>query len=51
MICDEYDPRYRPWYTIAASGAKNVIILLDKSRSMQDNGQFAKAKNAVKNVI
>lgn len=51
MICDEYDPRYRPWYTIAASGAKNVIILLDKSRSMQDSEQFAQAKNAVKNVI
>lgn len=33
--CDEYDPRTRPWYTIAASGAKNVVILLDKSSSMR----------------
>ena len=34
-MCDEYDPRIRPWYTIAASGSKNVLILIDKSSSMR----------------
>lgn len=51
-VCDEYDPRYRPWYTIAVSGAKNVIILLDKSQSIiSDSDQFLIAKKAVINVI
>jgi hypothetical protein len=38
--CGDYDPRYRPWYTAAASGAKNVIILIDKSSSMTKNGEL-----------
>lgn len=49
--CDDYDPRYRPWYTIAASGAKNVIILLDKSSSMLASGKLEIAKAAVLSVI
>ena len=49
--CDDYDPRYRPWYTIAASGAKNVIILLDKSGSMTKSGKLEVAKNAVASLI
>ena len=32
--CTDYDPRYRPWYTIATSGAKNVILMIDVSGSM-----------------
>lgn len=50
-ICDDYDPRYRPWYTIAASGAKNVIILIDKSSSMSEAGKLQIAKNAVISMI
>jgi uncharacterized protein with von Willebrand factor type A (vWA) domain len=50
-VCDDYDPRYRPWYTIAASGAKNVIILIDKSSSMSKAGELEIAKNAVISVI
>lgn len=50
-ICDEYDPRYRPWYTIAASGSKNVLILLDKSGSMYKSGYLAHAKIAVDSTL
>ncbi len=32
--CKDYDPRFRPWYVAATSGAKNVIILIDVSGSM-----------------
>ena len=32
--CTDYDPRFRPWYVIATSGAKNVILMIDKSGSM-----------------
>lgn len=32
----------RPWYTIAASGAKNVLILIDKSSSMRKVSNHAK---------
>jgi hypothetical protein len=39
--CDDYDPRNRPWYTSASSGAKNIIILLDISSSMMNKSQDA----------
>ena len=29
--CDDYDPRFRPWYVAAASGRKNVLIMADTS--------------------
>ena len=32
--CKPYDPRRRPWFISAASGPKNVMILLDDSSSM-----------------
>ena len=32
--CSDYDPRFRPWYVTATSGAKNVILLIDTSGSM-----------------
>lgn len=32
--CNPYDPRRRPWFVSAASGPKNVILLLDDSSSM-----------------
>ena len=32
--CGTYDPRVRPWYVAASSGPKNVIMVLDTSRSM-----------------
>lgn len=34
-VCNlDYDTRVRPWYVSAASGAKNVIIVIDISGSM-----------------
>lgn len=32
----------RPWYTIAASGSKNVLILIDKSSSMRKRAEDVK---------
>eukprot|EP01084_Bolivina_argentea_P160546 279568_1 len=46
-----YDPRFRPWYVSAASGSKNVIILMDKSASMRENKRLALAKSAVISVL
>ena len=44
---NSYDPRFRPWYVSAASGSKNVVILLDISGSMEDEGRMDLAKQAV----
>ena len=32
--CSSYDPRIRPWYVAAASGPKDVILILDVSGTM-----------------
>eukprot|EP01064_Diplonema_japonicum_P029723 TRINITY_DN4877_c0_g4_i1.p1 TRINITY_DN4877_c0_g4~~TRINITY_DN4877_c0_g4_i1.p1 ORF type:complete len:575 (+),score=163.03 TRINITY_DN4877_c0_g4_i1:44-1768(+) len=32
--CSDYDPRTRPWYAAAASGSKDVVLLIDRSGSM-----------------
>eukprot|EP01064_Diplonema_japonicum_P011303 TRINITY_DN185_c2_g1_i1.p1 TRINITY_DN185_c2_g1~~TRINITY_DN185_c2_g1_i1.p1 ORF type:complete len:616 (+),score=103.52 TRINITY_DN185_c2_g1_i1:51-1850(+) len=32
--CSDYDPRIRPWYVTAASGPKDIILVLDVSGSM-----------------
>ena len=32
--CQNYDPRFRPWYAAASSGAKNVLIFIDTSEKM-----------------
>jgi hypothetical protein len=34
--CDDYDPRYRPWYAAAVTGPKDIILVLDASGSMRD---------------
>lgn len=34
--CDSYDPRYRPWYSAAVTGPKDIILVLDKSGSMKE---------------
>lgn len=33
--CTKYDARTRPWYNLAASGRRNIIILLDISKNME----------------
>ena len=33
---EDFDPRLRPWFVSATSGPKDVVIILDMSRSMDD---------------
>ena len=40
--CDTYDPRYRPWYTAAVTGPKDMILVLDSSGSMRDKVKVKK---------
>ena len=40
--CDDYDPRYRPWYAAAVTGPKDIILVLDGSASMKDQIQIKK---------
>lgn len=49
--CDDYDPRFRPWYVTATSGSKNVILLLDVSGSMEADYKLESAKEALISVI
>eukprot|EP01083_Nonionella_stella_P214791 773620_1 len=46
-----YDPRFRPWYVSAATGSKDVVILLDVSGSMRANNRLLLAKEAVISVL
>ena len=45
------DPRFRGWYAAAASGPKDVVLVIDTSGSMSMNGRMGKAKAAAKWVI
>ena len=49
--CANYDPRIRPWYVGAATGAKNLILVMDISGSMNTGGKLKIAKEAAKNVV
>ena len=46
-----YDPRFRPWYSTAASGPKDVVIVVDISGSMSNGNRVQMAKDATKKVI
>ena len=46
-----YDPRFRPWYVSAASGSKDVVILMDVSGSMSYSGRMELAQDAVISVL
>jgi len=46
-----YDPRFRPWYVSAASGSKDVVILIDISGSMNTAGRMYLAQQAVVKVL
>lgn len=48
--CDEYDPRFRPWYVAAASAPKNVIIMIE-SGTMQGKDRTNAAKSAAAIVL
>ena len=41
----------RPWYSSAATGPKDVVIVIDQSGSMTRAGRLDKAKDAAKAVI
>ena len=43
--------RYRGWYASAASGSKDVIIVIDTSGSMGQGNRMAYAKSAAQWVI
>ncbi|MCY3412905.1 MAG: VWA domain-containing protein [Candidatus Heimdallarchaeota archaeon] len=49
-ISRTYDPRVRPWYVSAVTGAKDVIIVMDKSGSMEGE-VIGEVKEAVKLVV
>jgi len=46
-----YDPRFRPWYVGAATGPKDVVIVIDVSGSMQQNDRMDLAKEAASKVL
>ena len=46
-----YDPRFRSWYVAAASGPKDVVIVIDVSGSMGINGRMGIAQAAAKKVL
>eukprot|EP00937_MAST-01D_sp_MAST-1D-sp2_P002232 g2232.t1 len=45
------DARFRGWYAGAASGPKDVVIIIDKSGSMGSEGRMAAAKTAAQWAI
>ena len=45
-----YDPRLRPWYIGAVTGAKDAVIIMDVSGSM-DGTPLANTKTAMKSVL
>ena len=47
----DYDPRLRPWYTIAANGPKDVVVVVDVSGSMSSNNRMDLTKNALKALV
>jgi len=51
--CNEgtFDSRYRPWYSFAATGPKNVVLVIDTSGSMKSEGRMNLAKVAGSAVI
>mmetsp|Transcript_26341 Transcript_26341/g.66443 ORF Transcript_26341/g.66443 Transcript_26341/m.66443 type:complete len:1666 (-) Transcript_26341:1049-6046(-) len=46
-----YDPRFRPWYAMVASGPKNVIVTIDTSGSMTQDSRLTLAKQAAVKVL
>lgn len=45
-----YDPRTRPWYIGAVTGAKDVVVIMDKSGSME-GAPLTNTKSAMKSVL
>lgn len=50
--CDTgFDPRFRPWYAVGASGPKDVVIVIDVSGSMATAGRMQAAVDAALEVL
>ena len=50
--CSSYDNRFRPWYVETATPIpKHVVIVIDKSGSMQSRNRMQIAKEAAKTVL
>ncbi|GMH60690.1 hypothetical protein TrLO_g902 [Triparma laevis f. longispina] len=47
----DYDPRFRPWYSLAASGGKDVVMVIDRSGSMYSENRADIAKKAALAVL
>jgi len=46
-----YDPRFRPWFATAASGPKDVILIIDSSGSMSNYDRMELTKKGAKKVL
>ena len=46
-----YDPRFRSWYVSAASGPKDVVIVLDVSGSMRVEGRMSLMREAALKLL
>ncbi len=49
--CGCFDPRRRPWFVAASSGPKNVVIVIDVSKSMVEFGRMSMAREAADTII
>jgi len=49
--CNDYDPRFRPWYVGATTGPKNLVLVFDSSGSMTNANRNVLAVGAAINVI
>ena len=47
----EYDPRFRSWYVSAASGPKDVVIVIDTSGSMSQRNRMSIAATAALRLL
>ena len=49
--CGPYDPRVRPWYSLATSDAKNVFILYENSSYMTTSNRSTLAIEVVSRIL
>ncbi len=49
--CGEYDPRRRPWFVAASSGPKDVVLVIDASKSMLNRGRINITRDAAETVV
>lgn len=50
--CQNYDPRFRPWYVqTSTSWPKDIVLLIDRSHSMKDFHRMESAIHAAETII